>query len=524
MPRGRKDIENFIEQGKATRFKSGNEAAVNGAKGGVESGQVRVQKATMATLARTIARAPAPEKAKKQLEAIGIDAEDANGNALVVAGVYNKAIHGDDKAVEKWESWTDGTAADEKPFKIPADIIGKAFVDINRHIEPNKTYIFKGGRGGLKSTYISEKLIELLKNNPTMHACVIRKVGGTLKDSVYAQIKWAIHALDLDAEFTCKGSQPPEIQYKKTGQKIYFRGLDDPMKLKSIKPEFGYIGILWIEERDQLNSPEEERSVKQSVLRGGAISYDFASYNPPKSRDNWVNEELLTPDDNRIVHTSTYLDAPAEWLGQKFLDDAEHLKEVNYDAYEHEYLGVANGAGGNVFDNIERRELSDKDIAFYDRIYQGVDWGWYPDPFAFIRLYYNPKTEEIIFVDEIRCNKTGNTETARLIQERGYDDAHIICDSAEHKSTADFRACGLPAQDAIKGPGSVEYSMKWLQARKLVFDPKRTPYAYEEFTKYKFEVNKDGKVTNGYPDKDNHFIDATRYALERVWNKYRSTA
>lgn len=121
----------------------------------------------------------------------------------------------------------------------------------------------------MKSSYVSLKVVELLKNNPTMHACVLRKVVGTLKDSVFSQIKWAIHALGLDDEFQCKAN-PIEIVCKKTGQIIYFRGCDDPIKLKSIKPPFGYIGILWIEERDQLSGAEEERSVKQSVLRGGA--------------------------------------------------------------------------------------------------------------------------------------------------------------------------------------------------------------------------------------------------------------
>lgn len=107
-----------------------------------------------------------------------------------------------------------------------------------------------------------------------MHACIIRKMGNTLKDSVYAQMKWAINELGLYDEFNCKLS-PLEIVLKETGQTIYFRGCDDPLKLKSIKPPFGYIGILWKEEKDQLCGPEEERSINQSVLRGGADSYDF---------------------------------------------------------------------------------------------------------------------------------------------------------------------------------------------------------------------------------------------------------
>lgn len=516
-----KGSENLIPINKRTK----DEQREITRKGGIASGVARARRSTLQNIARAIADAPAADKLKTQIEQSGlaIDDENMNGNAAVVAGVYRRAVRGEDRAVEKWESWTDVQTADDKAFYIPAYLLGKAFVDINRNIEPNKTYIFEGGRGGLKSSYVSLKVIELLKNNPTMHACILRKVGSTLKDSVFAQMKWAIHELGLDEEFQCK-SNPIEIIYKKTGQIIFFRGCDDPIKLKSIKPPFGYIGILWIEERDQLSGAEEERSVKQSVLRGGAMSYDFASYNPPKSRDNWVNKELREPNENRVVHHSTYLDAPKEWLGQKFIDDAEHLKTVDPKAYEHEYMGIANGDGGNVFDNIEIRAITDDEISRLDHIYQGVDWGWYPDPFAFIRLNYDRTRETITFIDEIVNNKTSNEENTKRIKAKGYDDAYITCDSAEPKSVNDFRSLGLPAKLAVKGPGSVDYGMKWLQSRKLVIDPERTPIAYKEFLHYEFERNKDGDVMSGYPDENNHVIDATRYALERVFNKFGSNA
>ncbi len=416
----------------------------------------------------------------------------------------------------------DQTDSDEI-YELPARIIGKAFVDINRQIRPNIAYVFEGGRGGLKSSFLSVKILELLKNNSQMHACIVRKVAATLKDSVYAQMKWAIHELGLDDEFQCRVS-PLEIIYKKTGQKIYFRGCDDPMKLKGIKPEFGYVGILWKEEKDQLSGAAEERNVNQSVLRGGAESYDFSSYNPPKSKANWVNREKLAPNDKRVIHTSTYLDAPPEWLGQKFIEDAEHLKTVNPEAYQHEYMGIANGDGGNVFDNLTVRPITDAEVKAFDRIYQGVDWGWYPDPFAFVRLHYDKARETIYLLDEIYENKLSNEASANRIKAKGYTDAYITCDSAEHKSTADYRALGLPAKDAVKGPGSVEYGMKWLQRRKIVIDPARTPNAYKEFANYEYERSKDGDIVSGYPDKDNHTIDAVRYALERVFNKYGSGA
>ena len=417
----------------------------------------------------------------------------------------------------------DKISCDDKPYELPARAIGKAFSDINRNIKPNIAYVFEGGRAALKSSFISMKVIELIKNNPLMHACVTRQVAATLKDSVYNQIKWAINELGLDDEFTCKVS-PLEIIYKKTGQTIYFRGLDDEMKLKGIKPTFGYVGILWKEEKDQMKGPAQERSVNQSVLRGGDVSYDFSSYNPPKSKSAWVHKEKLTPNPNRVFHHSTYLEAPPEWLGTKFIEDAEHLKEVNPSAYEHEYLGVANGDGGNVFEYLEVRSITDEEIKRMDRIYQGVDFGWYPDQFAFLRTYYDSAREKIYLLDELYVNKWSNAQTAEWIIQRDYNDYMITCDSAEPKSVNDYRDAGLPARGAIKGPGSVEYGFKWLQSRTLVIDPRRTPNAYEEIVSYEYERDRDGNVISGYPDKNDHAISALRYAYESHFNRRDNSA
>lgn len=516
-----KSLQNLKHGNPDTQFKAGREQTETARAGGKARWAQQKQRNTMSAIAKTIATSPATGKMAATLTQLGVAEDDQTCGAMVVAGVYKKAVEGDEKAVEKWEAWTDAQSKDDKPYELPARVMGRAFVDWYRNIRPNIKYVVKGGRGSMKSSTISLELIELIKNNPTIHACVVRKVASTLKDSVYSQVKWAIHELGLDDEFRCKAN-PLEIEYKQTGQIIYFRGCDDPIKLKSIKPSFGYLGILWIEERDQLSSPEEERSVEQSVLRGGDISYEFVSYNPPKSRESWVNKELLEENPRRVVHHSTYLDAPPEWLGTKFLDDAEHLKEVNPSAYEHEYMGEPNGDGGNVFDNIEIRTITQKEIDWFDHIYMGADWGWYPDPFAFIRLHYDRNHETIYLIDEIYVNKTSNEDNAHTIRQRGYLDAFITCDSSEPKSVADFRACGLQAKEAIKGAGSVEYGMKWLQGRKIVIDRARTPNALKEFVGYEYERNKNGDVISGYPDHDNHIIDATRYALERVWRQYWS--
>lgn len=407
---------------------------------------------------------------------------------------------------------------------IIADVFHPMIRDVRRGLHTE--YILPGGRGSTKSSGISCIIPELLKNHPDMHALVLRKVGNTIKDSVYAQLKWAISKLGLDAEFRFKSS-PFEITYKPTGQKIYFRGADDPLKIKSIKPEFGYIGIVWFEELDQFAGPEEVRNIQQSAIRGGNKAYKFKSFNPPRSKNNWANEyteEAEFKDDSAVVVHSTYKDVPADWLGDQFINDAEHLKEVNPNAYENEYMGVANGNGGNVFEFIEERTITDEEIRHMDRIYQGVDWGWYPDKYAFVRLHYDEARETIYFLDEMYENKRSNTWTADEIKRRGYTDYVITCDSAENKSVNDYRDAGLPARGAEKGPGSVEYSMKWLQGKKLVIDPNRTPNVCEEFEKYEYERDKDGNIISGYPDKNNHLIDATRYATETKWKRRGSSA
>ena len=395
--------------------------------------------------------------------------------------------------------------------------IGPAFYDIAHDIfhHGHTHYDFSGGRGSLKSSTVSIIVPLLLVGNPGTHALVLRKVANTIRDSVYAQYIWAIGELGMAAYWEAKVS-PMELIYKPTGQKIMFRGADDPMKIKSIKVPFGYIAVTHFEEKDQFAGRAEIRNILQSTMRGGSVFWNFESYNPPISRDNWANKDSLEERADRLCHKSTYLQAPPEWLGQQFIDEAEHLKSTDERAYQHEYLGIPVGTGGNVFENLELREITDEEMSHFDHIYQGVDYGWFPDPFAFIRLHYDRARETIYLMDEIYQNKLTNEASGNIIIQRGYKDAYITCDGAEPKSVADYRAMGLPAKAAVKGPGSVDYGMKWLQRRKIVIDRRRTPNAYNEFVNYEYERNKDGDIISGYPDANNHLIDATRYALERI--------
>ncbi|MBQ6163703.1 MAG: PBSX family phage terminase large subunit [Clostridia bacterium] len=403
---------------------------------------------------------------------------------------------------------------------LPADCVAPAFCealfDIGEHA--HHEYVFSGGRGSGKSTFISLAIIDRLMRDPTLHALAMRQVGATLRTSVYQQLLWAIGKLGLSAEFKCTVN-PLQITRIETGQKIWFRGADDPDKIKSIKVPFGWIGVLWFEELDQFAGAEAVRKIEQSVIRGGDDAYIFKSFNPPRSAVNWANKYVTTPKEERLLCSSTYLDVPRRWLGNSFTEEAEFLKRANPDAYENEYLGVANGSGGSVFGNLELREITDDEIAAFDRIYCGVDWGWYPDPYAYSRVYYDPARLTLYVYDELRCLKKSNRETAQLLKsEHGVSEKQIVfCDSAEPKSVSEYKSCDIRAVPVKKYPGSVDYSMKWLQSlTSIVIDPKRCPAAAEEFSSYEYDRDRNGDILSGYPDKNNHSIDAVRYALDRV--------
>ena len=218
------------------------------------------------------------------------------------------------------------------------------------------------------------------------------------------------------AEYWDAKVQPMELIYRPTGQKIMFRGADDPMKIKSIKVPFGYIAVTHFEEKDQFAGRAEIRTILQSTMRGGSKFWNFESYNPPISRDNWANKDSLEERVDRLCHKSTYLEAPPEWLGAQFLAEAEHLKATDERAYRHEYLGEAVGTGGNVFENLELREITDEEISHFDRIYQGTDWGYFPDAYAFIRLHYDKTRETIYLIDENYVHKQSNEATGQWIK------------------------------------------------------------------------------------------------------------
>lgn len=472
---------------------------------------------------RALASLPVTDKALLEgFEKYGIIPDNADMATLCAAALLRRAVENSDvSAIKEIKAAQSGGEKYGKLY-IPAILIADPFLPVYRKLYngDGSDFVLYGGRGSTKSSFISLCVTELIVNNPDIHACVFRKIKDTIRDSVYTQIQWAINALNMGDRFECR-TNPMEIEYIPTGQKIYFRGADKPEKIKSIKPPFGHIGILWFEELDQFAGTEEIRSIQQSALRGCDEAYVFKSFNPPRSVRSWVNIYAENPPRGTFCHKSTYLDVPPEWLGKKFIEDAEALREHNPQAYEHEYLGIPNGSGGCVFENLELREITDEEIASFDRILYGIDWGWYPDPLRLEACLY--KNGTLYIFDEISGNKITNDSLEELLRKKGIGENDLItADSGGEgpKTIAEFRTRGFYMRGAKKGKGSVEHSMKWLSSlEKIVIDPERCPEAAKEFRLYEYEKAADGSFISGYPDRDNHSIDAVRYATERLRRK-----
>ena len=425
---------------------------------------------------------------------------------------------------------------------LPQEMIAPVFFLVFKAIIEHKYthYYFKGGRGSTKSSFVAFCIIVILTLHPDVHVVCFRKVANTVQTSTFSQVKWWIYKLGVQDKFIIPKRYNTPIVYKKTGQTIQFLGLDDAGKFKSSKPDFGYYGVLWFEEFDQYDGDEEIRNVKQTALRGNKFWY-FYSFNPPIKKNNWANkyvEEQKSRKDTYVSHT-TYLDVPADWLGNEFFIEAEVLKKLNPRAYEHEYLGIATGTGGDVFENVREMDMSEiipiqwdangkvlkelPRIETFDRIYNGIDWGYAVDPFRFVKCHYDRRKHDLYIFDEYSTQNKRNEDVFRDLYEVkkivSLND-YVTADSAEPKSIADFHSYGARIRGAEKGKDSVRYGIQWLQGlHRICIDPVRCPKTYKEFVGYEYPRDKNGDFLSVYPDKDNHSIDAVRYATEEIWKR-----
>lgn len=400
-----------------------------------------------------------------------------------------------------------------------SEIINENFYEFWRVINSNKYlfHVLKGGRASAKSTHIAIWLVLALMKYPVTCLC-IRKVGNTLTESVFEQLKEAIDILNVGHVWKVQKS-PLQLIYIPRGNKFIFRGADDPAKIKSIKMSKFPIAFVWFEELAEFKTEDEVSMIVNSVLRAElppGLSYKVIySYNPPKRKQSWVNKKFETQfiPDNTYIHHSTYLDNPH--ISKAFIEEANEVKKKNEFKYRWEYLGEPIGSGVVPFSNLEFRTITDEEIASFDNIRQGNDFGYATDPMAFVRLHYDKKKRIIYFIDEIYGVKMSIRELAAKIKEKGYNDLPITCDSAEPRSIAELREHGIKALKAKKGPGSIEFGENWLDdLEAIVIDNKRTPNVAKEYENIDYQTDKDGNIRPKLEDKDNHSIDATRYALE----------
>lgn len=399
--------------------------------------------------------------------------------------------------------------------RVNADeLIAPAFYQLHDEFENDaySEYWLKGGRGSTKSTFASVQIILGLLRDPEANAVCFRRYSNELRDTVYGQISWVISKIGADQYFKMQYA-PMQIVYLPTGQKIIFKGADNPYKLKSLNIGKGYVKFAHFEEVDQYSGMDEIRNIIQSVFRGDDKQrISIYSYNPPKSGRSWVNQEVRIPKDGRRVHHSDYRDVPAEWLGEAFITEAEHLQRVNEVAYRHEYLGEEVGTGLEVFSNVTIEPIV---ADGFDQIRQGLDFGYAVDPLTFNRMHYSGKKRRLFVFDEISGIGLFNREYLEKMKAKNYHRELTIADSAEPKSIAELSSYGMNIKGARKGPGSVEYGVKLLQdLEQIIIDPVTCPRAAKEFINYALEADRAGEVKSRYPDKDNHSIDACRYGLE----------
>ncbi|MGG1712474.1 PBSX family phage terminase large subunit [Bacillus licheniformis] len=385
-------------------------------------------------------------------------------------------------------------------------------------------YVLKGGRGSSKSTHIGIRLIKDMMQYP-VSTLVVRKVGNTLGESVFEQLKEAIDLLGVGSYWRVNKS-PLKLTYIPRGNSIIFRGADDPAKIKSLKIAKYPVAFLWIEELAEFKLEEEVSMIENSVLRAelpdGLFYAFYYSYNPPKRKQSWVNkkyESAFVPK-NTYIHHSTYLENP--YISKAFKEEAETVKERNLLKYRWEYLGEAIGSGVVPFNNLQFRKITDEEIKSFDNIRQGNDFGYGPDPLAFVRWHYDKKKNTIYAMDELYAHKISNRMLAQWIKGRGYESHEIITDNAEPKSIDELKLeHGIRRiRGAKKGPDSRQYGEEWLDdLDAIVIDPERTPNIAREFENADYKTDKDGNPLPKLEEKDDHTIDATRYAFERDMTK-----
>ncbi len=345
------------------------------------------------------------------------------------------------------------------------ELISPSFYTLHRHIKKNSYTHFwiKGGRGSTKSSFVSIEIILGIMANEGRNAVAVRRVGNSIKDSVYSQLLWAIEKLNVSHLWESKKTAP-ELIYKPTGQKILFRGADDVTKIKSTKTQKGYIAYVWFEEASEFKELEDILSVNQSLLRGGEKFVVFYTYNPPKDANHWINSSAFDEREDKIVHHSTYLDTPRSWLGEQFFIEADNLKKRNPMLYSHQYLGKCMSLEGQILTNYEIKDFE----ADFDVEFLGQDFGF---NHANCILHLGFTDEEIYIIKE---NYVKGKDTIDIMKEvEGVFNKNLImfCDSAEPDRINMWRKGGYRAVPVSKEKNSVKAQIDFLMSKKIIIHP-----------------------------------------------------
>jgi PBSX family phage terminase large subunit len=410
-------------------------------------------------------------------------------------------------------------SAEQKKIDI-ASVLAPAFHSVHCAIwdETHSEFWLKGGRGSTKSSFTAIQIILGIMRDPKANAMCLRKVGDTIRTSLFTTFLWAISQLQVEHLFSAIIA-PATLTYVPTGQKIYMRGLDDPMKLKSVKAQNGYFKFLWFEEANEFHGMDEIRSVEQSVLRGGEKFIEFVTYNPPNDPAAWVNKESTIEHPKRFVHSSTYLDVPRIWLGNHFFELAERLKQNDPLKYQHEYMGDAVGRADQIIFH-GKWEYKEFEAPENTRFYHGADWGFANDPTVLIRCYITDSDEgEYLWIDrEVYGYNVEIDETPALFNKietaRNWP---IKADCARPETISYMRRQGFNIDAAEKWPNSVEDGVSHLKGFRKIYVHPSCPKIAEEFMKYSYKVDKQtGDILPIVVDSWNHGIDSIRYGLDKV--------
>lgn len=426
------------------------------------------------------------------------------------------------------------TLETSKKIKKLSEALDPAFHKTWYKFERNEyiRFVEKGGRASAKTSNIAKMLVLTLMKHPA-NIVIFRKVGESLKKSVYEAIKWAIYQLEVEEYFIIKKS-PLEIIYKERGNIITFLGVDDPEKMKGLMTaEFPYV-TFWFEEITEFKTKEDIETVIKSIVRGKLpekvkgeklnLKYKgFFSYNPPRQKQHWVNREYEAISSNTSIHINhtTFKDNPH--LADEFYIEMEEIKKNDPLLYRHMYLGEAIGNGIVPFPKLHIGKITDSFIKSLDTFRNGVDWGYGTDPYSFVRWGYDRTRKRIYAVKEIYGVQLDDDDVIPRVKKIIHRNEEVTCDNAEPKTIARYKKNGVRAKAAKKGAGSVEAGERWLGQLEIYIDPARTPNIAREFQCIDYATDRYGDAIPRLEDKNNHTIDATRYAFEDDQKERRKT-